>query len=208
MTALQPDYFERPLAEVDPEVAEAIGKELERQQRTLEMIASENFVPQAVLECQGSVLTNKYAEGYPGKRYYGGCEIVDIVEELAIARAKELFGAEHANVQPHSGSQANMAVYMTLLKPGDVVLGPNLSHGGHLTAGSPMNFSGRFYTIVPYGVTKDTERIDMDQVRDLARQHRPRLIIAGGSAFPRAIEFKPFREIARSSAMSTISQPP
>jgi glycine hydroxymethyltransferase len=184
------------LAESDPEIARALRDEARRQQRNLELIASENFVSEAVLEAVGSVLTNKYAEGYPGKRYYGGCEVVDVVEELAIARAKELFGAEHVNVQPHSGAQANMAVYFTLLKPGDTVLGPNLSHGGHLTAGSPMNFSGRFYTIVPYGVTKDTERIDMDQVRDLARQHRPRLIIAGGSAFPRAIEFKPFREIA------------
>jgi glycine hydroxymethyltransferase len=149
-----------------------------------------------VLEAVGSVMTNKYAEGYPGKRYYGGCEIVDIAEDLAISRAKDLFGAEHVNVQPHSGSQANMAVYFTLLKPGDTVLGPNLAHGGHLTAGSPMNFSGRFYNIVPYGVRKDTERIDLDEVRDLARKHRPKLIIAGGSAFPRAIEFKPFREIA------------
>jgi glycine hydroxymethyltransferase len=149
-----------------------------------------------VLEATGSVLTNKYAEGYPGRRYYGGCEMVDVVEELAQSRARELFGAEHVNVQPHSGSQANMAVYMTLLKPGDVVLGPNLAHGGHLTAGSPMNFSGKLYTIVPYGVRRDTERIDLDEVRDLARQHRPRLIIAGGSAFPRAIDFAPFRQIA------------
>ena len=184
------------LEQVDPEIAKAIRAETERQSRNLELIASENFVSEAVLEAVGSVMTNKYAEGYPGKRYYGGCEIVDIAENLAIARAKELFGAEHVNVQPHSGSQANMAVYFALLKPGDTVLGPNLAHGGHLTAGSPMNFSGRFYNIVPYGVTKDTERIDLDQVRDLARQHRPKLIIAGGSAFPRAIEFKPFREIA------------
>ena len=184
------------LEQVDPEIAKAIRAETERQARNLELIASENFVSEAVLEAVGSVMTNKYAEGYPGKRYYGGCEFVDIAEELAIARARDLFGAEHVNVQPHSGSQANMAVYFTLLKPGDTVLGPNLAHGGHLTAGSPMNFSGRFYNIVPYGVRKDTERIDMDQVRDLARQHRPRLIIAGGSAFPRAIEFKPFREIA------------
>ena len=184
------------LEQVDPEIAKAIRAETERQSRNLELIASENFVSEAVLEAVGSVMTNKYAEGYPGKRYYGGCEIVDVAENLAIARAKELFGAEHVNVQPHSGSQANMAVYFALLKPGDTVLGPNLAHGGHLTAGSPMNFSGRFYTIVPYGVTKDTERIDMDQVRDLARAHRPKLIIAGGSAFPRAIEFRPFREIA------------
>ncbi|HVC65100.1 MAG TPA: serine hydroxymethyltransferase [Candidatus Dormibacteraeota bacterium] len=184
------------LEQVDPEIAKAIRAETERQSRNLELIASENFVSEAVLEAVGSVMTNKYAEGYPGKRYYGGCEVVDIAENLAISRAKELFGAEHVNVQPHSGSQANMAVYFALLKPGDTVLGPNLAHGGHLTAGSPMNFSGRFYNIVPYGVTKDTERIDMDQVRDLARAHRPKLIIAGGSAFPRAIEFEPFRAIA------------
>ena len=184
------------LEQVDPDIAKAIHDETVRQSRNLELIASENFVSEAVLEAVGSVMTNKYAEGYPGKRYYGGCEIVDVAEELAISRAKELFGAEHVNVQPHSGSQANMAVYFTALKPGDTVLGPNLAHGGHLTAGSPMNFSGRFYKIVPYGVTKDTERIDLDQVRDLAKQHRPRLIIAGGSAFPRSIEFKPFREIA------------
>ncbi len=184
------------LERVDPEIAAAIRAETQRQSRNLELIASENFVSEAVLEAIGSVLTNKYAEGYPGRRYYGGCEIVDIAEELAIARAKELFGAEHVNVQPHSGSQANMAVYFTLLKPGDTVLAPSLAHGGHLTAGSPMNFSGRFYNIVPYGVRRDTELIDLDQVRDLTREHRPRLIIAGGSAFPRAIDFKPFREIA------------
>ena len=184
------------LEQVDPDIAKAIHDETARQSRNLELIASENFVSEAVLEAVGSVLTNKYAEGYPGRRYYGGCEVVDVVEDLAITRAKELFGAEHVNVQPHSGSQANMAVYFTLLKPGDTVLGPNLAHGGHLTAGSPINFSGRFYKIVPYGVTKDTERIDLDQVRDLARQHRPKLVIAGGSAFPRAIDFKPFREIA------------
>ncbi|HWO04470.1 MAG TPA: serine hydroxymethyltransferase, partial [Methylomirabilota bacterium] len=168
----------------------------ERQHGQLELIASENFVSEAILEAVGSIFTNKYAEGYPGKRYYGGCEFVDVAEELAISRARELLGAEHVNVQPHSGSQANMAVYFTLLKPGDTVLGPNLAHGGHLTAGSPINFSGRFYQIVPYGVRKDTERIDLDEVRDLARRHRPKLIIAGGSAFPRAIDFKPFREIA------------
>jgi len=184
------------LERVDPEIAEVIRAETERQARNLELIASENFVSEAVLEAAGSVLTNKYAEGYPGRRYYGGCEVVDIAEELAIARAKELFAAEHVNVQPHSGSQANMAVYFTLLKPGDTVLAPSLAHGGHLTAGSPMNFSGRLYTIVPYGVRRDTELIDLDQTRDLARRHRPRLIITGGSAFPRAIDFKPFREIA------------
>jgi glycine hydroxymethyltransferase len=185
------------LGEVDPDVAKAIRDETQRQNRNLELIASENFVSEAVLDAVGSVLTNKYAEGYPGRRYYGGCEVVDVVEELAIARARELFGAEHANVQPHSGAQANMAVYFTVLKPGDTVLGPNLSHGGHLTAGSPVNYSGKFYRIVPYGVRRDTERIDLDQVRDLAREHRPRLIIAGGSAFPRAIDFAPFRDIAR-----------
>jgi len=186
-----------PLTDVDPEIAKAIAQETERQARNLELIASENFVSEAVLEAVGSVLTNKYAEGYPGRRYYGGCEVVDVVEELAIARARELFGAEHANVQPHSGAQANMAVYFTVLQPGDVVLGPNLTHGGHLTAGSPVNFSGKLYRIVPYGVRADTERIDLDQVRDLARRHRPKLIIAGGSAFPRAIDFRPFSDIAR-----------
>ncbi|MCI0548950.1 MAG: serine hydroxymethyltransferase [Candidatus Rokubacteria bacterium] len=184
------------LEQADPEVAKAIRGETERQARNLELIASENFVSEAVLEAVGSVLTNKYAEGYPGRRYYGGCEMVDVVEELALARARELFGTEHANVQPHSGSQANMAVYFAVLKPGDTVLGPNLAHGGHLTAGSPMNFSGKLYRIVPYGVRRDTERIDLDQVRDLAREHRPKLIVAGGSAFPRAIDFAPFREIA------------
>jgi glycine hydroxymethyltransferase len=200
----------RRLADTDPDVAKALRDEALRQHRNLELIASENFVSEAVLEAVGSVLTNKYAEGYPGKRYYGGCEVVDVVEELAIARAKELFGAEHANVQPHSGAQANMAVYFTLLKPGDTVLGPNLAHGGHLTAGSPMNYSGKFYSIVPYGVRKDTERLDMDQVRDLARQHRPKLIIAGGSAFPRAIDWAPFGEIARevgAALMADIAHP-
>ena len=198
------------LADTDPEIAKALRAEAQRQHRNLELIASENFVSEAVLEAVGSVLTNKYAEGYPGRRYYGGCEVVDVVEDLAIARAKELFGTEHANVQPHSGAQANMAVYFTLLKPGDVVLGPNLSHGGHLTAGSPVNYSGKFYSIVAYGVRKDTERIDLDQVRDLARQHRPKLIIAGGSAFPRAIDFAPFGEIARevgATLMADIAHP-
>jgi len=185
------------LADIDPDIARALADEARRQHRNLELIASENFVSEAVLEAMGSVLTNKYAEGYPGRRYYGGCEVVDVVENLAIARAKELFGAEHVNVQPHSGAQANMAVYFTVLQPGDVVLGPNLSHGGHLTAGSPVNYSGKLYKIVPYGVRRETERIDLDEVRDLARAHRPKLIIAGGSAFPRAIDFKPFSEIAR-----------
>ena len=184
------------LDHVDPDIAKILRAETERQSRNLELIASENFVSDAVLEAVGSTLTNKYAEGYPGRRYYGGCEVVDQAEELAIGRARDLFKAEHVNVQPHSGSQANMAVYFTLLKPGDTVLAPNLAHGGHLTAGSPMNFSGKLYTIVPYGVRKDTERIDLDEVRDLARQHRPKLVIAGGSAFPRAIDFAPFRQIA------------
>ena len=200
----------RRLADVEPEVAKALHEEVQRQHRNLELIASENFVSEAVLEAAGSVLTNKYAEGYPGRRYYGGCEVVDVVEDLAIARAKELFGCEHANVQPHSGAQANMAVYFTLLKPGDTVLGPNLSHGGHLTAGSPVNYSGKFYSIVAYGVRRDTERIDLDEVRDLARQHRPKLIIAGGSAFPRAIDFAPFAAIARevgASLMADIAHP-
>jgi glycine hydroxymethyltransferase len=198
------------LADVDPEIAKALREEAQRQHRNLELIASENFVSEAVLEATGSVLTNKYAEGYPGRRYYGGCEVVDVVESLAIARARELFGAEHANVQPHSGAQANMAVYFTLLKPGDTVLGPNLTHGGHLTAGSPVNYSGKFYTVVPYGVRRDTERIDLDEVRDLARRHRPRLIIAGGSAFPRAIDFGPFGEIAKevgAALMADIAHP-
>src|SRR2546425_699927 len=194
----------------DPELYAAIEGERRRQVEKIELIASENYTSPAVMEAVGSVVTNKYAEGYPGRRYYGGCEIVDVVEDLAIARAKELFGAEHVNVQPHSGAQANMAVYFTLLKPGDTVLGPNLSHGGHLTAGSPVNYSGKFYSIVAYGVRKDTERIDLDQVRDLAREHRPKLIIAGGSAFPRAIDFAPFRDIARevgAALMADIAHP-
>ena len=184
------------LEHVDPEVAKAIRLETERQARNLELIASENFVSEAVLEAVGSVLTNKYAEGYPGRRYYGGCEHVDTIEELARERAKELFSAEHVNVQPHSGSQANMAVYFTVLQPGDTILAPNLAHGGHLTMGNPINFSGKLYRIVPYGVRPDDERIDDDQVRTLAREHRPKLIVAGGSAFPRAIDFARFREVA------------
>ena len=198
------------LADTDPDIAKTLCEEAQRQHRNLELIASENFVSEAVLEALGSVMTNKYAEGYPGRRYYGGCDVVDIAEELAVARAKELFGAQHANVQPHSGAQANMAVYFTLLTPGDVVLGPNLAHGGHLTAGSPVNYSGKFYSIVAYGVRQDTERIDLDQVRDLARRHRPKLIIAGGSAFPRAIDFRPFGEIARevdAALMADIAHP-
>jgi len=180
----------------DPEVASAIRKETERQEFNLELIASENFVSEAVLEAQGSVLTNKYAEGYPGKRYYGGCHNVDIVENLAIERAKELFGAEHANVQPHAGSQANMAVYYSVLEPGDTILGMNLSHGGHLTHGSPVNFSGRFFKVIPYGVSRETETIDYDEVERLAREHRPKLIVVGASAYTRIIDFAAFRTIA------------
>jgi len=184
------------LAETDPEVADAIRHEIARQNDGLELIASENFVSRAVLEAAGSVLTNKYAEGYPGKRYYGGCEFVDVVERAAIARARALFGAEHVNVQPHSGAQANMAVYMTLLKPGDTVLGMNLSHGGHLTHGHPLNFSGQLYTIVPYGVRKDDERIDYDEIDRLADERRPKMIIVGASAYPRVIDFGRIRTAA------------
>lgn len=180
----------------DPEVAAAIRGETEREEFNLELIASENFVSEAVLEAQGSVMTNKYAEGYPGKRYYGGCHFVDVVEQLAIDRAKELFGAEHANVQPHSGSQANMAVYFSCLQPGDTILGMNLSHGGHLTHGSPVNFSGRFFKVVPYGVHPETHRIDYDEVERLALEHRPKLIVVGASAYPRIIDFAAFRAIA------------
>jgi glycine hydroxymethyltransferase len=180
----------------DPEVAQAIRLETERQEYSLELIASENFVSEAVLEAQGSVLTNKYAEGYPGKRYYGGCHQVDIVENLAIARAKELFGAEHANVQPHSGSQANMAVYFAVCKPGDTILGMNLSHGGHLTHGSPVNFSGRFFNVVPYGVSKENQTIDFDEVERLAVEHKPKMIVVGASAYPRTLDFAAFRRIA------------
>src|ERR1700760_3470530 len=195
---LSPDYFNRPLAEVDPEVADAIAKELERQQRTLEMIASENFVPQAVLEAVGSVLTNKYAEGYPGRRYYGGCEEVDVAEELAIARAKELFGAEHANVQPHAGAQANNAVYFGLLEPGDTILGLALDHGGHLSHGMKINVSGKFYNPVAYHVRREDFWVDMDEVAALAAEHKPKMIVAGWSAYPRQLDFPKFREIADS----------
>jgi glycine hydroxymethyltransferase len=184
------------LEEFDPEIAEAIQGELERESYTLEMIASENFVSKAVMEALGSVMTNKYAEGYPGKRYYGGCDHVDIAENLAIARAKKLFNAEHVNVQPHSGSQANMAVYHTLLQPGDTILGMDLSHGGHLTHGCPVNFSGYTYNVAAYGLNKDTELIDYEQVLCLAKEHRPKLIIVGGSAYPRVIDAIKFREIA------------
>src|SRR3989442_1059030 len=183
----------RSLAETDPDIANAIRNELHRQNDGLELIASENFVSQAVLEAAGSVLTNKYAEGYPGRRYYGGCEFVDVAESLAISRAKALFGADHANVQPHSGAQANMAVYFALLKPGDTVLGMNLAHGGHLTHGSPVNFSGKLYTIVPYGVRKEDERIDYDELARLADEHKPTMIMVGASAYPRIIDFARIR---------------
>lgn len=180
----------------DTEVYSIIEEEIARQQHNIELIASENFTSKAVMEAMGSPMTNKYAEGYPGKRYYGGCEVVDKVEDLARDRMKELFNAEYANVQPHSGSQANMAVYFTVLKPGDTVLGMNLSHGGHLTHGSPVNFSGKLFNFVSYGVTKDTETIDYEEVRRLALKHKPKLIVAGASAYPRIIDFKKFREIA------------
>ncbi|MBS2970859.1 serine hydroxymethyltransferase [Metabacillus sp. KIGAM252] len=184
------------LQKQDPSVFEAMQQELKRQQTKIELIASENFVSEAVMEAQGSVLTNKYAEGYPGKRYYGGCEYVDIVEDIARDRAKEIFGAEHANVQPHSGAQANMAVYFTILEHGDTVLGMNLSHGGHLTHGSPVNFSGVQYNFVEYGVDKETHRINYEDVRQKAIEHKPKLIVAGASAYPREIDFQKFREIA------------
>ena len=186
-----------PLGEIDPEIYNAIENEKRRQSFGLEMIASENFTSRAVLEATGSVFTNKYAEGYPGRRYYGGCEFADVVESLAIERAKKLFGAEHVNVQPHSGSQANMSVYLTVLKPGDTVMGMNLSHGGHLTHGHPLNFSGKYYNFVPYGVRKDTETIDYEELERLARQSKPRLIIVGASAYPRAIDFERIAKTAR-----------
>lgn len=184
------------LSQFDPEIAAAIQQELARQQDKLELIASENFVSKAVLEAQGSILTNKYAEGYPGARYYGGCEYVDIIERLAIERAKKIFGAEHANVQPHSGAQANTAVYFAFLKPGDTILGMNLSHGGHLTHGSPVNISGSYFNIVAYGVDEVEHRIDYDHVRDLAKQHQPKMLVVGASAYPRIIDFAKMGEIA------------
>jgi len=187
----------RYVSATDPEVASAIDAELVRQRSTIELIASENFTSLSVMEAMGTVLTNKYAEGYPGHRYYGGCEKVDIVEDIARDRAKQLFGAEHANVQPHAGAQANMAVYFATIKPGDTVLGMNLAHGGHLTHGSPVNFSGKLYNIVPYGVTPDTETIDYDEVERLAKEHRPKMIVAGASAYPRFIDFERFGAIAR-----------
>ena len=184
------------LKETDREVYEFIGKEIDRQRHSLELIASENFVSKAVMQAQGSVLTNKYAEGYPKKRYYGGCGFIDDIEQLAIDRIKEIFKAEYANVQPHSGSQANMAIFYAFLKPGDTVLGMDLSHGGHLTHGSPVNFSGKYFNIVPYGVNKSTETIDYDELRKTALQNKPKMIIAGASAYPRIIDFKKFRDIA------------
>jgi glycine hydroxymethyltransferase len=193
---LPSDYFNLPVSEVDPEIAEVLRLEVERQQRTLEMIASENFVPLSVLECAGSVLTNKYAEGYPGRRYYGGCEHVDVAEQLAIERARELFGAEHANVQPHAGAQANAAAYQALLQPGERLMGLELAHGGHLTHGMKINFSGRLYEIVTYGVNPETSVIDMDEVARIARERRPKVIVAGWSAYPRVLDFPRFREIA------------
>jgi glycine hydroxymethyltransferase len=198
MSDLSPDYFTRPVADVDPEIAEVLVNEAQRQESTLEMIASENFVPQAVLDCQGSVLTNKYAEGYPGKRYYGGCEHVDVAEQLAIDRAKEVFGAEHVNVQPHSGAQANSAAYMALLEPGDRILGMKLDHGGHLTHGMKINFSGLYFDIVAYGVREEDSRLDMDELQRIAEDARPKLILAGWSAYPRQLDFGRFREIADS----------
>ncbi|TDC89638.1 serine hydroxymethyltransferase [Saccharopolyspora aridisoli] len=191
-----PDLFNDALAAVDPEVAAAVGAELGRQQNTLEMIASENFAPQAVLQAQGSVLTNKYAEGYPGKRYYGGCEHVDVVEQLAIDRIKDLFGASYANVQPHSGAQANAAAMFALLKPGDTIMGLDLAHGGHLTHGMRINFSGKLYNVVPYHVSESDHRVDMEEVARLARETKPQLIVAGWSAYPRQLDFQRFREIA------------
>jgi glycine hydroxymethyltransferase len=191
--------FHLPLADADPEIAAAVAAEAHRQESGLELIASENFVSVAVLEATGSVLTNKYAEGYPGRRYYGGCEHVDVVESLAIARAKALFGAEHANVQPHSGAQANMAVLLATLSPGDTILGMNLAHGGHLTHGHPLNFSGKYFTVVPYGVRQSDERIDYDEVERLALERRPKLVIAGASAYPRTIDFARLGAIARSA---------
>src|SRR5215475_3210794 len=188
----------RPLSQVDPEIYDAIQHETARQDGQLELIASENFTSEAVLEATGSVFTNKYAEGYPGRRYYGGCEYVDVVENLARERAKKLFGAEYVNVQPHSGSQANQAAYGAVLNPGDTILGMNLSNGGHLTHGHQLNFSGKTYHVIPYGVRREDERIDYDEVERLAQEHRPKMIVAGGSAYPRTLDFPRFRQIADS----------
>ncbi len=198
MTELPENLQSAPLSEVDPEIATVLDAELRRQQGTLEMIASENFVPQAVLEAVGSVLTNKYAEGYPGRRYYGGCEEVDVAEQLAIDRAKEIFGADHANVQPHAGAQANNAAYMALIEPGDTIMGMALDHGGHLTHGMKINVSGKLYEIVAYHVRREDMRVDMEEIERLAAEHRPKLIVAGWSAYPRQLDFAAFREIADS----------
>ncbi|MCC7034397.1 MAG: serine hydroxymethyltransferase [Acidobacteria bacterium] len=202
MPAPTSPLLQRTLAGADPEIAAAITNEEHRQATGIELIASENFVSEAVLEAAGSVMTNKYAEGYPGRRYYGGCEFVDVAEALAISRAKLLFGAEHANVQPHSGAQANMSAYFTVLQPGDTVLGMNLAHGGHLTHGHPLNFSGQFYTIVPYGVRRDDERIDYDEFERLAHEHRPKMIVVGASAYPRVIDFARAGSVARAVGAS------
>ncbi|MGZ5310779.1 MAG: serine hydroxymethyltransferase [Solirubrobacterales bacterium] len=198
MSELPDDFQTAPLADVDPDIARVLDRELARQQGTLEMIASENFVPQAVLDAAGSVLTNKYAEGYPGKRYYGGCEEVDVAEQLAIDRANELFGSEHANVQPHAGAQANNAAYMAMLEPGDTIMGMALDHGGHLSHGMKLNVSGKLYQVVPYHVRREDLRVDMDEVAALAKEHRPKVIVAGWSAYPRQLDFPAFREIADS----------
>jgi len=198
MAEVDADHFAKPVADVDPEIARVLDDEARRQEATLEMIASENFVPQAILDCQGSVLTNKYAEGYPGRRYYGGCEHVDVAEQLAIDRARELFGADHANMQPHAGAQANAAVYHALLRPGDGILGMRLDHGGHLTHGMKINFSGRLYEISTYGVREDDSRVDMEEVVRVAHEARPKLILAGWSAYSRQLDFAAFREIADS----------
>jgi glycine hydroxymethyltransferase len=198
MSSLPDDFQSAPLADVDPDIARVLERELARQQATLEMIASENFVPQAVLDAVGSVLTNKYAEGYPGRRYYGGCEEVDVAEQLAIDRAKELFGAEHANVQPHAGAQANNAAYMAMLEPGDTIMGMALDHGGHLTHGMKLNVSGKLYDVVAYHVRREDLLCDMDEVAKLAEEHKPKVIVAGWSAYPRQLDFAAFREIADS----------
>src|SRR6202162_5644651 len=198
-SAKEQQRMARTLAHVDPDISDLIRKETERQSSRLELIASENFTSEAILEAAGSILTNKYAEGYPGKRYYGGCEFVDEIENLARDRAKKLFRAEYANVQPHSGSQANQAAYASVLSPGDTILGMNLAHGGHLTHGHPLNFSGKLYKIIPYGVRRDDERIDYDELAKLAEEHKPKMVIAGGSAYPRIIDFQRFREIANSA---------
>ena len=198
MTDLAPDYFTKPVSDVDPEIAQLLGDEARRQETTLEMIASENFVPQAVMDCQGSTLTNKYAEGLPGKRYYGGCEVVDEVEELAIRRAKDVFGAEHVNVQPNGGATANAAAMMAMLEPGDRILGMRLDHGGHLTHGMKLNFSGKLYEIVAYGVSDKDSRVDMDELQKIAEETRPKLLLGGWSAYPRELDWERMREIAHS----------